>query len=85
MRHEAKSKREPDRTAEAIRSGDRVALARAITLIESAKPEDQAKAQALVELLLPYTGKSVRVGISGVPGAGKSTLCLLYTSPSPRD
>src|ERR1700756_454328 len=74
MRREAKSKREPDRTAEAIRSGDRVALARAITLIESAKPEDQAKAQALVEQLLPYTGKSVRVGISGVPGAGKSTL-----------
>ena len=74
MRHEAKSKRESDGTAEAIRSGDRVALARAITLIESAKPEDQAKAQALIEQLLPYTGKSIRVGISGVPGAGKSTL-----------
>jgi LAO/AO transport system kinase len=74
MRHEAKSKREHDRTAEAIRTGDRVALARAITLIESAKPEDQTNAQALVEQLLPYTGKSVRVGISGVPGAGKSTL-----------
>jgi GTPase len=74
MRHEAKSKREPDRTAEAIRAGDRVALARAITLIESAKPEDQASAQALIEQLLPHTGKSIRVGISGVPGAGKSTL-----------
>jgi GTPase len=74
MRHEAKSKREPDRTAEAIRSGDRVALARAITLIESAKPEDQARAQALIGRLLPHTGKSIRVGISGVPGAGKSTL-----------
>jgi GTPase len=74
MRHEAKSKREPDRTAEAIRAGDRVALARAITLIESAKPEDQAGAQALIERLLPHTGKSIRVGISGVPGAGKSTL-----------
>src|SRR5262245_49019443 len=74
MRHEAKSKREHDRTAEAIRTGDRVALARPITLIESAKPEDQTNAQALVEQLLPYTGKSVRVGISGVPGAGKSTL-----------
>src|SRR5215467_3028760 len=72
MRH--KTKRELDEAAKNIRSGDRVALARAITLIESAKPEDQAKAQALVELLLPYTGKSVRVGISGVPGAGKSTL-----------
>ncbi len=74
MRPEVKSKREHDRTAEEIRTGDRVALARAITLIESAKPEDQTNAQALVEQLLPYTGKSVRVGISGVPGAGKSTL-----------
>jgi putative protein kinase ArgK-like GTPase of G3E family len=44
MRHEAKSTREPDGTVEAIRSGDRVALARGISLIESAKPEDQAKA-----------------------------------------
>jgi LAO/AO transport system kinase len=60
--------------ADAIRAGDRVALARAITLIESAKPEDQLAAQALIEALLPYTGKSIRVGISGVPGAGKSTL-----------
>jgi LAO/AO transport system kinase len=74
MRHEAKSKRESDGAAEAIRSGDRVALARAITLIESAKPEDQVKAQGLLDRLLPYAGKSVRVGISGVPGAGKSTL-----------
>jgi LAO/AO transport system kinase len=60
--------------ADAIRAGDRVALARAITLVESAKPEDQLAAQALIETLLPYTGKSIRVGISGVPGAGKSTL-----------
>jgi LAO/AO transport system kinase len=51
-----------------------VALGRAITLIESAKPEDQARAQRLLETLLPRTGKAIRVGISGVPGAGKSTL-----------
>ncbi|MGH6867087.1 MAG: methylmalonyl Co-A mutase-associated GTPase MeaB [Methyloceanibacter sp.] len=63
-----------DRTVAAIRSGDRVALGRAITLIESAKPQDQAKAQRLLDALLPFTGKSIRVGISGVPGAGKSTL-----------
>ena len=63
-----------ERIAEAIRAGDRVALARAITLVESAKPEDQESAQALLDRLLPHTGKSVRVGISGVPGAGKSTL-----------
>jgi len=57
-----------------IVAGDRVALGRAITLIESAKPEDQARAQQLLEALLPRTGKAVRVGMSGVPGAGKSTL-----------
>jgi LAO/AO transport system kinase len=67
-------KNDTEPTAAAIRAGDRVALARAITLIESAKPEDQAAAQALLDKLLPHTGKSVRVGISGVPGAGKSTL-----------
>ena len=74
MQGDAKSRSETNRTAEAIRSGDRVALARAITLIESAKREDQARAQALLERLLPHTGHALRVGISGVPGAGKSTL-----------
>jgi LAO/AO transport system kinase len=63
-----------DSLAAAIRAGDRVALARAITLVESGKPDDQAAAQALLEKLLPHTGNSIRVGISGVPGAGKSTL-----------
>ena len=58
----------------AVEAGDRVALGRAITLVESARPEDQARARQLLECLLPRTGKSVRVGISGVPGAGKSTL-----------
>ena len=68
------SRSDLDDTAKAIVGGDRVALARAITLIESAKPEDQVRAQRLLELLLPRTGKAIRVGISGVPGAGKSTL-----------
>jgi LAO/AO transport system kinase len=69
-------KREPDLqgTVEAIRNGERVALGRAITLIESTKLEDQRRAQELLDALLPYTGKAIRVGISGVPGAGKSTL-----------
>jgi LAO/AO transport system kinase len=69
-------KAEPDikQAFEAIRAGDRVALGRAITLVESAKPEDQIRAQQLLEALLPFTGNSIRVGISGVPGAGKSTL-----------
>jgi LAO/AO transport system kinase len=73
--HEADTaKKDIERIAEAIRAGDRVALARAITLVESAKPEDQARAEGLLEALLPFTGKSIRVGISGVPGSGKSTL-----------
>ena len=70
----ATSKRAVEQTAAAIRAGDRVALARAITLVESAKPEDQDRAQELLDSLLPHTGRSIRVGISGVPGAGKSTL-----------
>ena len=56
-----------------ILSGDRGALSRAITLAESSRPDDQAKAQELIAELLPKTGGSVRVGLTGVPGAGKST------------
>jgi LAO/AO transport system kinase len=74
MRGNSAVQNDIERTAQAIRAGDRVALARAITLVESAKPEDQAAAAALLDRLLPHAGKSIRVGISGVPGAGKSTL-----------
>jgi len=56
-----------------IVAGDRSTLARAITLVESRKPEHQAKARALVQALLPQTGRAHRVGITGVPGVGKST------------
>lgn len=59
--------------AAGILSGDRAALARAITLIESRAPRHQAAAQALLTALLPHSGKSIRIGISGAPGAGKST------------
>ena len=48
-------------------------IARTITLIESSRLDHQLRAQAVMEQLLPHTGKSIRVGISGVPGAGKST------------
>lgn len=54
-------------------AGDRRALARAITLAESTRPEDERAAQALLQALAPHTGRSVRVGLSGVPGVGKST------------
>jgi LAO/AO transport system kinase len=57
----------------ALRRGDRRALARAITLIESSRPDHRDQAERLIEALLPETGKAVRIGISGPPGAGKST------------
>jgi LAO/AO transport system kinase len=57
----------------AVVSGDRRALARAITLVESTRAVDQHTAEALLTALLPKTGGSVRIGISGAPGVGKST------------
>lgn len=56
-----------------ILSGDRRQLARAITLMESTRPEHRAQAEQLVAELIPHTGKSIRLGITGVPGVGKST------------
>ncbi|MBV9123182.1 MAG: methylmalonyl Co-A mutase-associated GTPase MeaB [Planctomycetes bacterium] len=56
-----------------VRTGDVAILARALTLIESSNPKHQAVAEALLTRLLPHTGLSVRVGITGVPGVGKST------------
>jgi len=58
---------------QAIRQGDRRTLARAITLIESSRADHQQQAQALLTALLPVTGQSLRLGISGTPGVGKST------------
>jgi len=60
--------------AEAVRSGSRRALAQAITLAESTRPDHREEAETLLGELLPYSGKSVRLGFTGVPGAGKSTL-----------
>ena len=54
-------------------SGDRRTLSKAITLIESSRAEDQVAAQALLTSILPHTGKSFRLGITGSPGVGKST------------
>jgi LAO/AO transport system kinase len=56
-----------------LRSGQRRALAKAITLIESSLPAHRERAQALLETLLPHTGGALRIGISGVPGVGKSS------------
>ena len=58
---------------EGIIKGDVTILSRAVTLVESLLPEHQSLAQEVIEKCLPYTGNSIRIGISGVPGAGKST------------
>lgn len=56
-----------------VRAGDRAVLGRAITLVESAHPEHRRQADALLAALLPHTGGAHRVGVTGVPGVGKST------------
>jgi LAO/AO transport system kinase len=58
---------------EGIKQGQRVALAKAITLIESTRPEHHELAQQIIEQCLPHSGRSVRIGITGTPGVGKST------------
>ena len=52
---------------------DRLSLAKAITLVESKRDDHRQQAQEVLEKILPYTGKSIRIGITGVPGVGKST------------
>jgi len=59
--------------AEGVRAGDRRSLAKAITLVESIHPDHRQQAHILLDTLLPHTGGSLRVGITGVPGVGKST------------
>ena len=74
---ETKKPRRPQLTAadyaQGVLAGDRSILARTITLIESNAPRHFDEAQAVLKLLLPHTGSAIRVGITGVPGAGKST------------
>ena len=62
-----------DEYVQGIVQGNMTILSQAVTLVESTKPEHQAIAQEVIEKCLPYAGNSVRIGISGVPGAGKST------------
>ncbi|OAV73419.1 putative GTPase [Bacteroidales bacterium Barb7] len=63
----------PAEYVEAILKGDITILSQAVTLVESALHEHQVIAQEIIEKCLPYAGQSVRIGITGVPGAGKST------------
>lgn len=64
---------DPKALADQLLAGNRAALARAITLVESKKPEHRAVARTLLQNVLPKTGHALRVGITGVPGVGKST------------
>ena len=70
-------RRTPNFNLQALKNGlldgDRVSLARAITLIESKRQEDKKLANQLLDFILPETGKSLRIGLTGVPGVGKST------------
>jgi len=64
---------DPQHYVTGVLNRDRLTLARTITLIESTLPTHQELAKTIVDRLLPYTGRGIRVGITGVPGAGKST------------
>jgi LAO/AO transport system kinase len=73
MRRKRAAQLSVDDYVNGILRGDVTVLSRAVTLLESLLPEHQAMAQEVVEKCLPYSGNSLRVGITGVPGAGKST------------
>ncbi|OEK06532.1 methylmalonyl Co-A mutase-associated GTPase MeaB [Roseivirga misakiensis] len=68
-----RSKLSTEAYIDGVLSGDRILLSRAITLCESHRPEDVSQAEALLMAIMPHTGKAVRIGITGVPGVGKST------------
>ncbi|MDH4277719.1 MAG: ATP/GTP-binding protein, partial [Acidimicrobiia bacterium] len=59
--------------ADAVLGGDRRALAKAITLVESTRDDHRAAAETLLDKLLPHAGRSLRLGVTGTPGVGKST------------
>jgi len=69
----SQSARSAKAQAEAIRGGDRKAMAKAITLLESKRPEKAERGRAILEELVPHAGRSMRVGVTGPPGVGKST------------
>ena len=73
MTYVRKKRLEPKAYVDGILKGDRILLSKAITLIESALPEDNELAEEVLSTIIPYTGNSMRIGITGVPGVGKST------------
>src|ERR1700743_696712 len=62
-----------DALVERLLAGDTAALARAITLVESTRADHRLDAEAVIERVLPHAGRSIRLGVSGSPGVGKST------------
>lgn len=70
----SRSLRTPDEYVEGIRSGNRVLLSQAITLLESTRSDHRDVARAVIDRCLPFSGDSIRVAITGVPGVGKSSL-----------
>jgi LAO/AO transport system kinase len=76
-----KSKRSsPQELIDGILKGDKISLSKAITLCESSRTEDRAQANEVLKACLPASGKAIRVGISGVPGVGKSTFIESFGS-----
>jgi len=73
MKYVRRKRLESQKYVEGILKGDRILLSKAITLIESALPEDNKLAEDVLSTIIPYTGNSLRIGITGVPGVGKST------------
>ena len=75
--NQMKQRRKPvlslDAFVEGILAGNITVLSQAVTLVESSRSDHQVMAQQIIERCLPYSGKSIRIGITGVPGAGKST------------
>jgi LAO/AO transport system kinase len=79
-RKERRSSRSVDQLFESIKAGNREALSSAITLVESSLQADRKKAAQLIELCLPFSGNAIRVGVTGVPGVGKSTFIEAFGS-----
>ncbi|MGD9928603.1 MAG: methylmalonyl Co-A mutase-associated GTPase MeaB [Mangrovibacterium sp.] len=73
LKNKRKTAHQADHYVKGIRDGNITVLSQAVTLIESSKKEHQQVAQEIILKCLPYSGKSIRIGITGVPGVGKST------------
>ena len=76
--YKPKNRLTPQAYINGVLSGDRVILSRAITIIESNLESDKILAKEIIKAILPSSGKSIRIGITGVPGVGKSTFIEVF-------